>query len=139
MGSAVDQLADEASALHAEFSFGGINSCRFSVEPVQFLRNFRLVKISIIVPAFNEEKLIVASLKEIKKACAAFSDEDWQTEVIVCDNNSSDRTGELSRAEGALVVFESVNQIARARNAGARAASGDWLVFVDADSHPAAN
>src|SRR5260370_11637373 len=32
--------------------------------------------------------------------------------------------------------FEPVNQIARARNKGADAASGDWLIFVDADSHP---
>jgi GT2 family glycosyltransferase len=33
-------------------------------------------------------------------------------------------------------VFEPVNQIARARNSGAAAATGDWLIFVDADSHP---
>jgi len=35
-------------------------------------------------------------------------------------------------------VFEPVNQISRARNSGAAAATGDWLVFVDADSHPSA-
>ena len=58
--------------------------------------------------------------------------------IIVCDNNSTDRTAELSRAAGARVVFEPVNQIARARNSGAAAASGDWLVFIDADSHPSA-
>ena len=34
------------------------------------------------------------------------------------------------------MVFEPINQIGRARNAAAAAASGDWLVFVDADSHP---
>ena len=34
------------------------------------------------------------------------------------------------------VIFEPINQIARARNAGASIATGDWLVFVDADSHP---
>jgi glycosyltransferase involved in cell wall biosynthesis len=34
------------------------------------------------------------------------------------------------------VVFEPVNQIGRARNRGAEAATGDWLIFVDADSHP---
>ena len=66
----------------------------------------------------------------------AFSRRGWETELIVCDNNSTDRTGELARAGGAMVVFEPQNQIARARNSGAAAASGDWLVFVDADSHP---
>lgn len=55
---------------------------------------------------------------------------------MVCDNNSTDRTGALAREAGALVVFEKVNQIGRARNTGAAAATGDWLVFVDADSHP---
>jgi glycosyltransferase involved in cell wall biosynthesis len=54
----------------------------------------------------------------------------------VCDNNSTDRTAEVARQAGATVVFEPVNQIARARNTGARHASGDWLLFVDADSHP---
>ena len=60
------------------------------------------------------------------------------SELIVCDNNSTDRTGELARAAGAVVVFEPVNQIGRARNKGAEAATGDWLVFVDADSRPSA-
>lgn len=69
---------------------------------------------------------------------SAFSGRGWETELIVCDNNSTDRTGELARAAGAMVVFEPLNQIARARNSGAAAASGDWLVFVDADSHPSA-
>jgi glycosyltransferase involved in cell wall biosynthesis len=57
-------------------------------------------------------------------------------ELIVCDNNSTDRTAQIARAAGAKVVFEAVNQIARARNSGAREARGDWLVFVDADSAP---
>jgi glycosyltransferase involved in cell wall biosynthesis len=54
----------------------------------------------------------------------------------VCDNNSNDRTAVLAREAGALVVFEAVNQISRARNRGAQAATGDWLIFVDADSYP---
>ena len=59
-------------------------------------------------------------------------------ELIVCDNNSTDRTAEIARNAGATVVFEPVNQISRARNAGAAMATGDWLIFVDADSHPSA-
>lgn len=89
-----------------------------------------------MVPAFNEEKLLAASLVSIREAMSAFVDKAWATELIVCDNNSTDRTAEIARAAGAIVVFEPVNQIARARNCGAAAATGDWLVFVDADSHP---
>ena len=94
------------------------------------------MKISVIVPAFNEEKLISGSLHSIRDAMDVFGGRGWADELIVCDNNSTDRTAELARAAGATVVFEPVNQIARARNRGALAASGDWLVFVDADSYP---
>jgi glycosyltransferase involved in cell wall biosynthesis len=96
------------------------------------------LKISIIIPAFNEERLLGETLRQVKAAMTAFDKQGWQTELIVCDNNSTDRTAELAREAGALVVFESVNQIARARNHGAAAATGDWLIFVDADSHPGA-
>jgi glycosyltransferase involved in cell wall biosynthesis len=94
------------------------------------------LKISVIIPAFNEERLIGETLRQVKAATGAFSRRGWAAEIIVCDNNSTDRTAELARAGGAEVVFEPVNQIARARNTGAAAAGGDWLVFLDADSHP---
>jgi glycosyltransferase involved in cell wall biosynthesis len=96
----------------------------------------RTVKISVIIPAFNEEKLIDRSLQTIDAAAASFPALGWESEVIVCDNNSTDRTAEKARAAGAIVVFEPVNQISRARNRGASAATGQWLVFVDADSFP---
>ena len=94
------------------------------------------MRISIIVPAFNEELLLAASLGAIQEASAAFAELGWMVEIIVCDNNSPDQTAEIARRAGAQVVFEAVNQIGRARNAGAAVATGDWLVFVDADSHP---
>ncbi len=50
------------------------------------------------------------------------------------DNNSTDTTAEIARSFGAMVVFEPVNQIARARNRGAEAASGEVLIFMDADT-----
>ena len=96
------------------------------------------MKISIIVPAFNEEKLLASTLASIKTASASFTSIAWEVELIVCDNNSTDRTAELAAAAGASVIFEPVNQIGRARNRGASAATGDWLIFVDADSHPTA-
>ena len=94
------------------------------------------MRVSIIVPAFNEEQLLADSLAEIRKASAAFSLRGWTVELIVCDNNSTDHTAGIASAGGATVVFEPLNQIARARNTGAAAATGDWLLFVDADTHP---
>src|SRR5687768_3226235 len=94
------------------------------------------MKISIVIPAYNEEKLLPATLESVQAAAAGFGARGWEHEIIVCDNNSSDRTAEIARAKGARVVFEPINQIGRARNSGAAAASGDWLIFIDADSHP---
>jgi len=94
------------------------------------------VKISVVVPAFNEERLLPGSLIAIRGAMEAFDRRGWASELIVCDNNSTDRTAAIAREAGARVVFEPVNQISRARNAGAAAASGDWIFFVDADSYP---
>jgi glycosyltransferase involved in cell wall biosynthesis len=94
------------------------------------------MKISLVVPAFNEERLLAASLRRLQEAMTAFTRRGWAAELIVCDNNSTDRTPQIARAAGARVVFEPVNQIGRARNAGAALAQGDWLLFVDADSYP---
>ena len=94
------------------------------------------MKISIVIPAYNEERLLPATLESVRKACEAFSGRGWDWEIVVCDNNSSDRTALLAREGGAHVVFEPVNQIGRARDTGARAAKGEWLIFIDADSTP---
>ena len=94
------------------------------------------MRVSIVIPAFNEEKLLPATLAAVGAAAEAFRARGWSWECVVCDNNSTDRTAELARADGAVVVFEPVNQIGRARDAGARVATGDWLVFIDADSLP---
>jgi glycosyltransferase involved in cell wall biosynthesis len=94
------------------------------------------VKLSVVVPAFNEEKLLSRTLACIQAAAGVLAPRGWSHEVIVCDNNSTDRTAAIAREAGARVVFEPVNQISRARNAGAAAATGDWLLFVDADCSP---
>lgn len=96
------------------------------------------MKISVVVPAFNEERLLATTLAQINLARAAFDPAGFTSELIVCDNNSTDRTAEIGRAAGATVVFEPINQIGRARNCGAAAATGDWLLFIDADSQPSA-
>jgi glycosyltransferase involved in cell wall biosynthesis len=109
-----------------------------ALKPSSGFRTLKPVKISIVVPAFNEELLLDKSLSQIRSAANVFGLHGWEVELIVCDNNSTDRTAEIARAAGAMVIFEPFNQIARARNRGAAAATGDWLIFVDADSHPSA-
>lgn len=92
------------------------------------------MKLSIIIPAFNEERLITHCLDSIFDAVNAQTEADFSYEIIVVDNNSTDSTAQLAQQAGAQVVFEPINQIGRARNAGAAVATGDWLLFVDADS-----
>lgn len=90
------------------------------------------VEASLIIPAFNEAAALPDTLRSLREAVAEC---DAEVEIVVVDNNSTDGTPEVARAHGAdRVVFEAVNQIARARDAGAAAAAGRWLVFVDADT-----
>ncbi len=92
------------------------------------------MKLTIIVPAFNEESYLAATLDSIQAAAAQLrARSDVDIETIVVDNNSADETAAIARSKGATVVHEPVQGIARARNAGARHAQGDVLVFVDAD------
>ncbi|MEZ5290674.1 MAG: glycosyltransferase [Vicinamibacterales bacterium] len=92
--------------------------------------------VSVLVPAFNEGGGLAQTLAGIRDALPVFHARGWATELIVCDNNSTDDTAAVARAGGATVVVEPINQIARARNRAASAAAGDWLLFVDADSLP---
>lgn len=87
--------------------------------------------ISVVIPAFNEAGFIEKTLASVFRAKAYYA---GTVEVIVVDNNSTDGTGKIAQDLGAKVVFEPKNQIARARNAGAAAASGVYLVFLDADT-----
>ena len=90
--------------------------------------------LSIIIPAFNEERLIERCLQSIATSLVANLTSGFTSEIIVVDNNSTDNTATLARQAGAHVVFEPINQIGRARNTGAALATGDWLLFLDADS-----
>jgi glycosyltransferase involved in cell wall biosynthesis len=92
--------------------------------------------LSIVIPAFNEEKLLPATLAAVHRAVAALTEQGITHSVIVCDNNSTDPTAEIARSNGAQTVFEPVNHISRARNTGATRATGEWILFLDADSPP---
>jgi glycosyltransferase involved in cell wall biosynthesis len=88
-------------------------------------------ELSIIVPAHNEETLLGKTLEAIDAAARTTA---VPFEIVVVDDSSTDGTAEIARSHGARVVAASVRQIAGARNAGARAASGTMLLFVDADT-----
>jgi glycosyltransferase involved in cell wall biosynthesis len=87
--------------------------------------------ISFVVPAWNEEVRLPATLAALRLAGAASG---RAFEIVVADDGSTDRTAEIARAAGARVVPVAHRQIAATRNSGARAASGDLLFFVDADT-----
>src|SRR4051794_22102998 len=87
--------------------------------------------ISFIIPAYNEESLLGGTLHALNEAAGAAGE---RYEVVVADDASTDRTADVARAYGARVVSVLHRQIAATRNAGARAAAGGMLVFVDADT-----
>jgi glycosyltransferase involved in cell wall biosynthesis len=87
--------------------------------------------ISFVIPAFNEERELESTIAAIRVS-AEQSGHDY--EIIVVDDASIDATPQLAARAGARVVSISRRQIAAARNAGARAARGEVLLFVDADT-----
>lgn len=95
-------------------------------------------KLSVLIPAYNEALLIRSCITHVRAALDRVAQQLSGCEIIVCNNNSTDRTAAIAEELNCRVVFEPVNQIARARNTAASIASGDWLLFVDADSWPPA-
>ena len=92
--------------------------------------------ISVIVPAHDEEAWLPATLDSIRAAADHVRAQSGVgVETIVVDNSSTDGTAAVARDSGATVILEPVRSIGRARNTGARQASGEVLVFVDADVH----
>jgi len=91
-----------------------------------------VIDYTVIIPAYNEELHLAETLSCLKTAMFAVN--PLNGEVIVVDNNSNDHTAAIAEAHGAKVVFEAHNQISRARNCGAAAALGRYLIFLDADT-----
>ena len=87
--------------------------------------------LSFIVPAYNEEFELPRTLAALRKAAVSVG---RPYEIIVVDDGSTDATPRISTAEGAVLVQIQRRQIAAARNAGAAAARGGILFFVDADT-----
>ena len=95
--------------------------------------------LSVVIPAWNEEAYIGETLRAVFEAVARLESAGGRAEVIVVDNGSTDATVERTRAFPVRVVNEPRRRIATVRNAGALAARGEYLAFVDADSRPSAN
>ncbi len=88
------------------------------------------MRISCIIPAFNEERLIGGCIDSIIR-----NSHGRVVEIIVIDNASSDRTADVARQKpGVKVVREEQKGLGYARERGRRASVGDFLAYIDADS-----
>lgn len=89
------------------------------------------MKLSVVIPAFNEEKYIGSCLDEL--ITTAGND---IYEIIVVDNASTDKTAAVAhRYKGVKVVKEKQKGLTKARQAGLLAAKGDLIAYIDADTH----
>ena len=82
--------------------------------------------VSVIIPTFNSARYLEACLKSIKLQTYK------NTEVLVIDNCSNDRTSEITRKFGYRLISKKLNR-SEARNYGAKKASGEYLLFIDSD------
>jgi glycosyltransferase involved in cell wall biosynthesis len=81
--------------------------------------------ISVVIPAYNEEKSIQSVIRDFSKP--------YVSEIIVVDNNSTDKTAELARKSGAKVVTETNQGYGFALQRGMREAKGDIIILTEAD------
>lgn len=93
------------------------------------MQNTNTPRISVVIPCYNEEAAIGACLD------ALASQIPQPSEVIVVDNNCTDRTAEIAQSYSFVTVIQETEQgMTPARNAGMAAASGDVLARIDADT-----
>ena len=86
--------------------------------------------VTVIVPAYNEEKLIGGCLESVMKNSG-----NLVKEIIVIDNASSDRTGEIAaKRTGVRVIREDIKGLTHARERGPQEATAEFIAYLDADS-----
>lgn len=92
--------------------------------------------VSVILPAYNEEKAIGKVIDDVKKVLDSSS---WEYEILVIDDASTDKTAEIAESKGVRVIKHLENRGSGAsRKTGIRAAKGDYVLFLDADgTYPA--
>jgi len=89
-------------------------------------------KISVVIPAHNEEKFIGKCLESVVRASEHVKPRT--VEIIVVANRCTDKTAEIARRYGARVLTNDEKCLSAIRNTGIRAASGETIVTIDADS-----
>lgn len=88
--------------------------------------------LSVVIPAYNEEKYIGKCLESVLKESSGFP---ARVEIIVVNNASTDKTGEVARSfPGVRVVDETRKGLVRARQTGYEASRGELVANVDADT-----
>jgi glycosyltransferase involved in cell wall biosynthesis len=90
--------------------------------------------ISVVIPAFNEARYLPQTIEHLRAAESLFrSRTHAAVEILVVNNNSTDRTAAVASELGAIVIDETDHNVGKVRNTGARAAHHELLVFLDAD------
>lgn len=92
--------------------------------------------LSIIIPARNEERLIPGAIESVRIASNFF---EGSIEIVVVLNRCTDRTEEIARAAGCVIVRNDEKNLSKIRNEGARASKGKIIVTMDADSRMSSN
>jgi glycosyltransferase involved in cell wall biosynthesis len=92
------------------------------------------MKLSIIIPAHNEEMLLGQCLVSLHHAIHAAGLDTSQYEVIVVNNGSTDSTPQIASQHGARVIEEPTKGITRARQAGFQMSRGELIAHIDADT-----
>ena len=88
------------------------------------------VLLSVVIPAYNEEKRLGPTLARIQEY---LGEQDYQSDILVVDNASSDRTSEVAREAGVEVLEEPQRGKGAAVRKGMLAARGEYVLFSDAD------
>jgi len=86
-------------------------------------KKMKKVKISVVIPTKNEERMIKDCLASVK----------WADEIVVIDDYSQDKTREIAKKFGARVFLHRWQGFSQQKNYGFRKTKGEWVLFLDAD------
>jgi glycosyltransferase involved in cell wall biosynthesis len=91
--------------------------------------NSNKIKFSLIIPVFNEEDFLPACVRSVQKQLGNF-----EIEIIVVDNNSTDHSFEIAKSLGVKVLREVKKGVGQARKTGTENAQGELIMQLDADT-----